>query len=304
MGNNNSLTLEVLGKEWLRINRNSFKKSTLQTYEYMFDKHILVSEFADSSLNEISAEDLVNYTEKLLSVGLSPKTANSILVTMHSVFKYAAEKYDTAVPVIKYVKEYRREMRVLSVAEQNRLEKHLRSNMDKYNLGILFALYTGVRIGELCALKWGDIRDGTVRINKTMHRLRDQNGRSRVMIDKPKTISSNRTIPLPAFLARLMEQFRGDDNAYCMANNFTSTVEPRLLQKKFKRVAEECGLEDVTFHTLRHTFATRCIECGFDAKTLSEILGHSDVKTTLNRYVHCSLELKKNSMNLLNKITA
>ena len=304
MENNNSLTLEVLGKEWLKINRNSFKKSTLQTYEYMFDKHISVPELANYSLNEISAEDLVNYTEKLLGVGLSPKTVNSILVTIHSVFKYAAEKYDTDVPIIKYVKEHKCEMRVLSVAEQTTLEKYLRSNLDKYNLGILFALYTGVRIGELCALKWGDVKDGTVVINKTMHRLRDQNGRSRVMIDKPKTSSSNRTIPLPEFLVELVERFRGDDISYCMANNYTSMVEPRLLQKKFKKVARECELENVTFHTLRHTFATRCIECGFDAKTLSEILGHSDVKTTLNRYVHCSLELKKNSMNLLNKITA
>lgn len=302
MENNNSLTLEVLGKEWLNFNRNSLKKSTLQTYKYMLEKHIFLSDLSDCSIKEISTDDLVNYTEKLLDNGLSPKTINGVLLTINSILKYAGKMYGVSVINIKYVKENKSEMRVLSAAEQNRLELYLRNNMDTYKMGILFALYTGVRIGELCALKWGDIKDGTVRINKTMYRLRGSDGKTSVIIGDPKTSSSNRTIPLPDFLNEIVEKRRGDDNAYCMANEHTARVEPRLLQKKFKTVTEHCSLEDVTFHTLRHTFATRCIECGFDAKTLSEILGHSDVKTTLNRYVHCSLELKKHSMNLLDKI--
>lgn len=296
------LNLEKLGREWLFFNRNSLKNSTLQTYEYHLDKHIAASELAEGSVSEISAEDIVSFSESLIDDDLSPKTINSILLTVNSIFKFAKTMYGFDPPYIKYVKDTRGETRVLSVSEQNRLERYIKGKLNNYNLGILFALYTGVRIGELCALKWGDIRDDTVKISKTMHRLKDFDGKTAVMIDKPKTNSSNRTIPLPDFLCEIIERFRLSDEMFFLANEQIARVEPRLMQKKFKRVAEECALDNASFHTLRHTFATRCIECGFDPKTLSEILGHSDVKTTLNRYVHCSLELKKSSMNLLTKI--
>ncbi len=296
------ITLENLGGEWLSFNRNSLKKSSFQTYEYLFDKHILHSELSYFPIGKITTEDIVSYSDELLNSNLSPKTVNCILMTINQIFKYAKEMYGFKPPKIRYVKDIKREMRVLSAAEQSRLERYLKEEPDNYKTGMLFALYTGVRIGELCAIKWGDIRDGAVRINKTMHRLKDEHGKSVVMIDKPKTESSNRTIPLPDFLNEIVENMRGDDESFFLSSERVLRVEPRLMQKRFKKAAEDCGLEGVTFHTLRHTFATRCIECGFDAKTLSEILGHSDVKTTLNRYVHCSLELKKNSMNLLSRI--
>lgn len=291
-----------LGNEWLAFYRNSFKKSSFQTYEYLFKKHILNSGLSYFPIGKITTEDIVSYSDDLLNSNLSPKTVNCILMTINQIFKYAKEMYGFKPPKIRYVKDIKREMRVLSAAEQSRLERYLKAEPDNYKTGMLFALYTGVRIGELCAIKWGDIRDGTVKINKTMHRLKDEHGKSVVMIDKPKTESSNRTIPLPDFLNEIVENMRGDDESFFLSSERVLRVEPRLMQKRFKKAAEDCGLEGVTFHTLRHTFATRCIECGFDAKTLSEILGHSDVKTTLNRYVHCSLELKKNSMNLLSRI--
>lgn len=296
------LSLEYVARQWLYFNRNSFKNSTLQTYKYHLEKHIVSSELARCQLDAITPEEIVQFTQELLDTNLSPKTINSILLEINSIFKFAKALYDYKPPYIKYIKEKRREMRVLSVAEQNRLEQFLRENMDNYNLGMLFALYTGVRIGELCALKWSDIRDGAVKVNKTMHRLRDENGRSVITLDEPKTPSSNRTIPLPDFLVQIIEEKRKPDKDFFLSTEKIQRVEPRLMQKKFASVALECQLDGATFHTLRHTFATRCIECGFDPKTLSEILGHADVKTTLNRYVHSSFELKKNSMNLLTKI--
>lgn len=299
---NKKITLADLGGEWLSFNRNSLKKSSFQTYEYLFKKHILNSGLSYFPIGKITAEDIVRYSDELLDSNLSPKTINCILLTLNRIFKYAEEVYGFMPPKVGYVKDIKREMRVLSTDEQSRLERCLKYKPDNYKTGMLFALYTGVRIGELCALRWGDIRHGTVRINKTMHRLKDEHGKSVVIIDKPKTESSNRTIPLPDFLAEIVENMRRNDDEFILSCERVARVEPRLMQKKFKKTAEECGLEGVTFHTLRHTFATRCIECGFDPKTLSEILGHSDVKTTLNRYVHCSLELKKNSMNLLSRI--
>lgn len=294
--------IEKMSKEWLFFNKNSLKKSTLQTYEYLLEKHIENSALADKPIYKISAEEIVGYSETLLEKGLSPKTVNCVLLIIHSIFKYAKTLYGITPPYIKYVRDTKRETRVLTPLEQNRLELYLKRDTDIFKLGMLFALYTGVRIGELCALKWGDINDGTVKICKTMRRLKNSDGKSVVMLDKPKTESSNRTIPLPDFLAKYVENLRKTDEEFFLSNNKLDKIEPRLMQKKFTKLTEELKLGGATFHTLRHTFATRCIECGFDAKTLSEILGHSDVKTTLNRYVHCSLELKRNSMNLLSRI--
>lgn len=299
---NTKIFLDKLGEKWLLFNRNSLKISSRQTYKYLMDKHICSSSLCEKPACEITAEDIVSFSDELLASGLSAKTVNGILVMIKAVFNFAKYNYGVTPPYIKYVKDLKKEMRVLSVAEQKKLEVYIKGKADNYSLGVFFALYTGVRVGELCALKWEDIQDGAVRINKTMHRLRDDSGKSVVMIDKPKTESSNRTIPMPDFLEAYVENRRGSDGEFILSRGNLRRIEPRLMQKKFKEITEECGLEGVTFHTLRHTFATRCNECGVDAKTLSEILGHSDVHTTLNKYVHCSLELKKSSMNLLTRI--
>lgn len=300
--NFNTMSLRELGNQWLYFNKQSLKKSTLQTYTVHFENHIAQSELANCHPKDIEPEGIIRFSQKLLDKNLSPKTVNCILLVLHSIFKFAKTMYGFSPPHIQYIKERQKETRVLSSEEQCILEQHLKSNLNTYNLGILFALYTGVRVGELCALRWEDIRDGTVRISKTMHRLKNDEGRSVVILDEPKTPSSNRIIPLPDFLNSMIEKKRRAGYEFFLSSEKINRVEPRLMQNRFKTIAKECSLDGATFHTLRHTFATRCIECGFDAKTLSEILGHSDVKTTLNRYVHCSLELKKNSMNLLTRI--
>lgn len=294
--------LGIMGKEWLFYNKNSLKRSTIQTYNYLFEKHILYSELANNSINELNSEDIVVYSDNLLKYKLSPKSINCILMIINSIFKYAKNVYGVNPPQINYVKDSSNEMRVLNAAEQKLLERYISENRDVFSFGILFALYTGVRIGELCAITWDDVFDGNVRINKTMRRLNNSAGRSVIMLENPKTKSSCRTIPLPDFLNKAVEARRGSDFEFMLSNERFEKIEPRLMQKHFKEVCKELELDAVTFHTLRHTFATRCIECGFDPKTLSEILGHADVKTTLNRYVHSSLELKRNSMNLLSRI--
>lgn len=298
----NNLNLEQIGRQWLFFNRYSFKKSTLQTYEYHLNKHIKLSKLSEIPLYNLTPEDISAFSRELIKADLSPKSVNSVLLEINSIFKFAKLMYGFTPPFIRYVKEQNREMRVLLISEQNLLEQYLKDNLDSYNFGILFVLYTGIRVGELCALKWRDIRDGAVKISKTMHRLRDDTGKSVIMIDEPKTPSSNRTIPVPDFLNAIIEERRGEADDFILSKGKIKRVEPRLIQNRFKTIAEECHFDGATFHTLRHTFATRCVECGFDPKTLSEILGHADVKTTLNRYVHSSFELKKNSMNLLTKI--
>lgn len=131
-----------------------------------------------------------------------------------------------------------------------------------------------------------------------MQRLKGNSGKTEIMILPPKTSSSDRLIPVPEALLPIIEKYR-KDSGYVLSLPNGKWTEPRLMQNKFAKYAKACGLEGVHYHTLRHTFATRCIEAGMDVKTLSEILGHSDVKTTLNRYVHSSFELKKRSIDML-----
>lgn len=294
-----TINLQLLSKEWLKMNEHSFKQSTYSSYEYIINKYILDNEIAQIAIRDLERLDFVSFSDTLLSKGLSSKMVNDILIVMNQVMKYAANEYSTKLFSLPYVKETKKEMRVLSIAEQQTLEQCLNYNMDIYKLGIFFSLYTGIRIGELCALKWEDISNGIVSINKTMYRLRDNKGNSQIVIGPPKTNSSTRTIPIPDFLVHITEQFRLGDEYHFLSDSRKTSVEPRLMQIHFKKIARECCLENVTFHTLRHTFATRCVECDFDIKTLSEILGHSDVKTTLNKYVHSSMELKQRNMNKL-----
>lgn len=296
------ILLSSLSYEWLKVKSNSFKMSTYQKYKCVIEKYILTSFISLKPLTNITSADIAAFSQGLLAKGLSSKTVNDILIVLNSLMKYAATIYSIETTPIQYVKEQKKEMRVLTVSEQRNFEQYLKNDMDNFKFGVLFALYTGVRIGELCALQWKDISNGFVKIEKTMHRLKDEDGKTAVIIDTPKTENSYRTVPLPEFLNIYVEQRRDNSDKYVLSTDKYIIVEPRLMQIRFKKMTDDCGLNDVTFHTLRHTFATRCVECGFDIKTLSEILGHSDVKTTLNKYVHSSMELKKENMNKLCKI--
>ena len=167
--------------------------------------------------------------------------------------------------------------------------------MNFYNSRVFLALYTGMRIGELCALQWDDIRPDCIVISKTMHRIQDNN-HTIIETTEPKTSSPVRTIPIPDFLNTIVNEYR-QPYGYVLVNR--NRVEQRLMQLTFKNIIEDCNLPKTNVHALRHTFATRCVEAGFGIKSLSGILGHADVKTTLNKYVHSSYELKRRNMELL-----
>ena len=199
-------------------------------------------------------------------------------------------------------------IRVLTRQEQEKLEDFLFQQQDPLCFGVLTALYGGLRIGEVCALKWGDFHfeSGTLRINKTLIRIQDVTpnavSKTKLLIETPKTDAANRVIPLPEFLMSYLQQFQKAPDCYLLTGT-ERYLEPRRCLMKYKQLLQRAGMEEITFHTLRHTFATRCVENGFDAKSLSEILGHANVNTTLQRYVHPSLEQKKEQMNMLGKIS-
>ena len=196
-------------------------------------------------------------------------------------------------------------MRVLTHAEQAALVRTILNDMDLYKFGVLLSLYTGIRIGELCALKWEDmcLSDSVLKIRKTMQRIQETDGsaihKTKVIITAPKSKCSVRSIPLPSFISDIAKQFVASPQAFILTGNSKQFVEPRTMQNHFKSLVAGCGIEKANFHALRHTFATRCVEVGFEIKSLSEILGHANVNITLNRYVHSSFELKSSNMNKL-----
>ena len=165
-------------------------------------------------------------------------------------------------------------------------------------------MFTGIRIGELCSLKWSDIdlEKNILTVSKTMQRIKklDGNTATKILIDSPKSKSSVRKIPLPEFIADILKKLRGNSDDYVLTGK-KLYAEPRTMQYRFSAILKKLSLPKVNFHALRHAFATNCIALGFDVKTLSEILGHSSVEITLNRYVHSSMDRKRACMEVLNR---
>lgn len=294
------MKLNDLINEWLYVNRDRLKISSYSKYCNMYENHLRdkLGECLVCSLSPVQIRLFVDIKQK---EGLSNSTINGILVFIHTCLKYAHNQY--AIPLIEiiYLKQPRKEMRVLSQKEQNLLVEYLLKDTDVYKMGVLLALFTGIRIGELCAIKWEDIEDGILQINKTMQRISKGKGQgTEIFIGEPKSVTSNRMIPLPSFLVPIIEEFRKPNDYYLLyvdgAKEFT---EPRVMQYRFSKYIKELGLPKANFHCLRHTFTTSCIMRNFDVRSLSEVLGHSNVSFTMSRYAHSSMSFKAINMEKL-----
>ena len=295
------MTIAELAEEWLWINRSRLKPSTQQRYQGFIKNHIKPT-LGLVGVVYLTTTTIHQFSIGRLEAGLAPQSVNSILVILHSILKYGHRQYNFPLPEIVYLSQEKREMRVLNQEEQKKLVTYLLTDMDLCKLGVLVALYTGLRIGELCALHWNDIVESSITVRRTMQRLQKEDGTgTELVIGTPKTGSSCREIPIPSFLKGMIEEFRSKkgESVYFLSHSSCKILEPRNLQYKFQKYLKEAGVEKANFHSLRHTFATRCVEKGFETKSLSEVLGHANVQTTLNKYVHSSFELKKANMDLL-----
>lgn len=292
-----SVTVKELFDEWLSAIKLKVKPSTYANYKMKADKHILPN-FGTLRYENITVQSVHEFIERKLKSGLSAKYVADIVIVFKSMAKYISKIHGFRNPVQDVVipKSEHSEMKLLSEIQQNQLCRYLMNNLNNTSICILLSLYTGLRVGEICGLQWSDIdsEKNILTVRRTVQRIN-----SGILIDSPKTKNSLRSVPVPNFIKDILEKFRKSDNIYILSENIRP-AEPRTIQRRFKTILKKANLPSVNYHSLRHMFATNCIKIGFDVKTLSEILGHSSVETTLNRYVHSSMERKSYLMNLLN----
>ena len=239
--------------------------------------------------------------------GLSEKTVRGLVTVIKNSLRSAAREGMIVQPTldIRYPERTQKQkLSVLSRTEQAMLMQHIYLNLTPKNLGILFCMYTGLRIGELCALRWEDIdmEERVVYVRHTTQRIfhctESGSGWTELVTTSPKTRSSVRTVPLSSLLYPVLCRMHpGDGACYLLTGRLRST-EPRTYRDYYNRLLRKLGLPHVHFHGLRHTFATRLIENGADYKTVSELLGHATVNVTLNLYVHPQMEQKRKAIEL------
>lgn len=296
-------TLGAIMEQWLEGERLQVKRSTWATYSGAAFRHI-APELGAVPVDELTPARLSAFFENRRH--LAPASLRLIGHTLRSVLDCARyQGYSVPSPAAMYLPHASRtEARTLDAAAQKTLEAGLRRDLTSANLGILLCLHTGIRLGEVCALKWGDFAPDcdSFRIRRTLSRIQVRDGegaRTRLSFDTPKSAASNRRIPVPASLHGELIAARRGDECFFLTGSEEKAMEPRRFQARFKTVLRRFGLEDINFHALRHTFATNCISLGCDPTTLSRILGHSDVAITLNTYVHPSFDVMRSIMDKL-----
>lgn len=308
---------EVVASEWMAANKAHIKDSTFNKYQNLLNSYILPT-FGNHSLEKITHDFIETHCNKLLlsggkkGTGLSPKTVSDVLSVIRNILKYATKKEKIVLcdGSSVQIKQVPKPMRVFSKKEQEILCRHLFLEYTPYTIGILICLFTGLRIGEVCALHWEDVSlsEKTLFVHSTLQRIQikdeETEKKTKIVVTEPKSICSIRTIPVPDALINILIEYKETSKGYLLTNDPACFVEPRTMQNHFKKILKNTNIQDANFHALRHTFATRCVELGFDVKSLSEILGHSTVNITMNRYVHPTLEHKKENMQKLSSLLA
>lgn len=303
-----NLTLNNLFSIWFADIRLKVKESTYMNYQMKYEKHIS-SSLGKTLYDRLTVEKLNDFVQAKLSSGLSAKYTADIVAVIKSACRFGKKRfgYEDKSEFMAIPKGKAKEKELLDKTEQTRLNNYLIANPTLSNVGILLSSATGIRIGELCALKWEniDLEEKILTVRETAQRIKNIGGTTatKLVITSPKSSSSVRKIPLPEFIVPLLKKLKSNDGCYLLSGT-KNIIEPRVMQYRFKRILTELNLSEVSFHSLRHVFATNCIAIGVDVKTLSEILGHSSVEITLNRYVHSSMERKAEYMKSLSAIFA
>ena len=293
---------------WKVDKKQYVKKSSYSAYILLVENHLLPA-FGDKY--SIEETDVQTFVFQKLSEGLSQKTIKDILIVLKMVLKFGAKNklFEYTPFDIQYPTEREKhDIEVLSKINQKKIMNYVQENFTFRNLGVYVCLSTGIRIGEICALTWNDIdtETGIIAVRKTIQRIYIiENGRrhTELLLDTPKTKNSIRDIPMTKDLLKMLKPLKKvlNDNYFVLTNEEKPT-EPRTYRNYYKKMLESLNIPELKFHGLRHSFATRCIESNCDYKTVSVILGHSNISTTLNLYVHPNLEQKKKCIEQMAKM--
>ena len=307
---------KTLVNDWLKNKRSMIMASTHANFVLIAENH-LIPYFGTRKIGSITESDVQKYIIYLYeegrldnSGGLTVKTIRDIILVLRLAMEYAYK--EKAIPLLNWdLIEYPKEngtSRVISLSkeEEQELIQCIYMHMNRRTAGILVALFTGVRIGELCGLQMKDISlsENTISVNRTVQRIYDKHsGKSYINVGLPKTKSSIRTIPIPSLLSNIIKKYYTENPNHYFLTGKAKPTEPRTYRQFFERFLKKHGLKKVKFHEIRHTFAVRAIEIpDFDVKSLSEILGHKNVSFTLNVYGSANLQQKIKCMNLLNDL--
>lgn len=298
------LDFEKISTEWLLQKKIGIKESTYAKYEYMINRYLF------PNLKDMKIEELQKYNFNELVVelkeDLSAKSVRDILGILKAILYYANDEYGYNFKIKKITspKLDIENIVIMSRREKSRLENYCIKDNSLKALGIVICLNTGLRIGEICALKWENINlnKRTLSVKNTLQRIYDdKTKKTKVIIDVPKTRKSVREIPLSTKLYELLKAIKKKykDIDFFLTGSSQKYIEPRNYQFYFKSLLKKCKIKDYKFHQLRHFFATECISVGMDVKTLSVILGHASVDVTLNRYVHSDFKKQKKYLERL-----
>lgn len=291
------------------------KMRTTESYRRIIDKR-LRQELGKCEMGELTAPTIQAFVSGLITKGnvatkkgLASSTVNTIITVIQSSLKTAVLSGYIEKNVAESVRRPKiksKEIECFTVAEQKKMESAALCDNRMKMAGIVLCLYTGLRIGELLALTWEDVdmKSGLIAVNKACHDKIEKNGTARI-VELPKTPSSKRIIPVPKQLLPVLRQLKKTGKCETVISSPEGKpIAIRSYQRSFSLFLKKLGIAHKGFHSLRHTFATRALECGMDVKTLSEILGHKNAAITLNRYVHSLTEHKRNMMNRLGKFFA
>lgn len=300
---NTQKTILEIVRLWEKDKRQYVKKSSFSAYVLLTENHLLP---AFGNMLQIEEEEVQNFVFQKLDQGLSQKTVKDILIVLKMVLKFGVknkwlihQQLDIHFPT----ERAKQNIEVLSRTNQKKLMQYIQDHFTFRNLGMYICLCSGMRIGEICALTWEDINtdNGTINIRRTIQRIYtiEENVRkTEVILDTPKTKNSIREIPMSKDLLRMLKPIKKIVNdSFFVLTNDSKPTEPRTYRTYYKHFMKELDMPELKFHGLRHSFATRCIESKCDYKTVSVLLGHSNISTTLNLYVHPNLEQKRKAID-------
>ena len=281
-----------------REQKRKLKESTVSRYRYVVRQYIQ-PQLGAAPLYALTEQRVADFYRKLQEQGLSAKSTRDVGVLLRAILRMAAKRGCFCTGLNAELPAYRkRQVEIFTEPEILRLAHHIVNEPDLTGLGVLLTLNSGLRLGELCALRWSDIdlHAGFVRVEREVQRIYEK-GCTRLIVQPPKSESSLRRIPLPTDILSLLAAHRPENaGSFCLLTSSGDPLEPRTMQNRYRSLLKRAGVPYRNFHALRHTYATRCIEQNVDVKSVSEMLGHSDVRITLQTYVHVSLRHKQQAV--------